>query len=103
MQDVQERAGATSNSQQLPETATIGVMPRTRTPKFPPPAAHEIMTIDDLARYLQVSKSSLYKLAHEGRVPGQQDGKHWQFSRIAIEKRLGGNSAPHSRSSRGTA
>ena len=47
--------------------------------------APEVMTIDDLATYLQVSKSSLYKLAQDGRVPGKKVGRHWRFHRNAIE------------------
>lgn len=43
------------------------------------------MTISDLAEYLQLSKSSLYKLVKSGRVPGQKVGKHWRFHRDAIE------------------
>ena len=43
------------------------------------------MTITDLARYLQVSKSSLYKLAQEGKVPGQKVRKHWRFRRETID------------------
>lgn len=43
------------------------------------------MTISDLAEYLQVSKSSLYKLVQSGRVPGQKVGKHWRFSRRVID------------------
>ncbi len=39
-----------------------------------PSPTPEVMTIDDLAAYLQVSKSSLYKLAQDGRVPGQKVG-----------------------------
>jgi excisionase family DNA binding protein len=46
------------------------------------------MTISDLARYLQVSKSSLYKLAQEGKVPGQKVGKHWRFRRETIDEWL---------------
>ncbi|MBY0263324.1 MAG: helix-turn-helix domain-containing protein [Phycisphaerales bacterium] len=46
------------------------------------------MTISDLAEYLQVSKSSLYKLVQCGRVPGQKVGKHWRFSREAINRWL---------------
>ena len=46
------------------------------------------MTISDLARYLQVSKSSLYKLAQEGKVPGQKVGKHWRFRRETIDRWL---------------
>lgn len=46
------------------------------------------MTIDDLSVYLQVSKSSLYKLSQEGRVPAQKVGKHWRFHRGAIDQWL---------------
>lgn len=44
-----------------------------------------VMTIDELAEYLQVSKSTLYKLAQSGRVPAQKVGKHWRFHRGAID------------------
>jgi excisionase family DNA binding protein len=43
------------------------------------------MTIDDLSSYLQVSKSTLYKLCQEGKVPGQKVGRHWRFSRQAVD------------------
>jgi excisionase family DNA binding protein len=46
------------------------------------------MTIDDLARYLQLSKSSLYKLAQEGKVQGQKVGRHWRFHRESIDQWL---------------
>lgn len=55
-------------------------------PKGPP----EVMTIDELAGYLQVSKSSLYKLAQDGRVPGQKVGRHWRFHRATIDEWLTG-------------
>jgi len=45
----------------------------------------EVMTIDDLASYLQLSKSSLYKLAQAGKVPGQKIGKHWRFHKEVID------------------
>ena len=51
----------------------------------------DVMTIDDLAKYLQVSKSSLYKLAQEGRVPGQKVGRHWRFRKEAIDRWLDQN------------
>ena len=50
----------------------------------------DVMTIDELAEYLQVSKSSLYKLAQDGQVPGQKVGKHWRFHREAIDQWLTG-------------
>jgi excisionase family DNA binding protein len=46
------------------------------------------MTISDLAEYLQVSKSSLYKLVQSGRVPGQKVGKHWRFHKEAVDSWL---------------
>jgi excisionase family DNA binding protein len=46
------------------------------------------MTISDLAEYLQVSKSSLYKLVQCGRVPGQKVGKHWRFHKDAVDSWL---------------
>lgn len=51
-------------------------------------AADQVMTIDDLAIYLKLSKSTLYKLAQEGKVPGQKVGKHWRFKRDTIEQWL---------------
>lgn len=71
--------------QQLPATATLQDMPRPRRAPGPQPASPEVMTISELAEYLQVSKSSLYKLAQEGRVPGKKVGRHWRFHRETIE------------------
>jgi len=48
------------------------------------------MTIVELAVYLQVSKSSLYKLTQEGRVPGQKVGRHWRFRKQVIDEWLRG-------------
>jgi len=42
------------------------------------------MTIDDLAVYLQLSKSSLYKLVQGGRIPGKKIGRHWRFQQKLI-------------------
>jgi len=48
----------------------------------------EVMTIEELAEYLKVSKSSLYKLAQQGKVPGQKVGKHWRFRKATIDQWL---------------
>jgi len=60
----------------------------TRSRPDPTPTPPDVMTIDDLAAYLQLSKSSLYKLAQEGKVPGQKVGKHWRFRRDTIDRWL---------------
>jgi excisionase family DNA binding protein len=48
-----------------------------------------VLTIDQLADYLKLSKSSLYHLARRGDVPGQKIGRHWRFHKAAIDKWLG--------------
>ena len=50
------------------------------------PARHdEVFKIGELAKYLKVSKSTLYKLAQAGKVPGQKVGKHWRFHKDAVD------------------
>jgi len=44
----------------------------------------EILTIEDLSEYLKVSKSTLYKLAQEGILPGSKVGKHWRFHKDTV-------------------
>lgn len=48
----------------------------------------DVLTIDELARYLRIPKSTLYKLAQESRIPGQKVGRQWRFSREAINRWL---------------
>ena len=47
-----------------------------------------IMTLDELAVYLKLSKSTLYKLCAEGKVPGQKVGRHWRFHKESIDRWL---------------
>lgn len=48
----------------------------------------DVFTIEELAQYLKVSKSTLYKLAQDGRVPGQKVGRHWRFRKATIDRWL---------------
>ena len=48
-----------------------------------------VMTIGELAKYLKVSKSTLYKLCQDGKVPGQKVGRHWRFHKAVIDHWLG--------------
>lgn len=51
---------------------------------------HEsVLTIDELAEYLKISKSTLYKLVQERKIPGQKVGRHWRFHRETIDRWLG--------------
>jgi excisionase family DNA binding protein len=49
----------------------------------------DVLTIDEAAQYLRISKSSLYKLAQEGKIPCQKVGRHWRFSIQALSSWLG--------------
>lgn len=44
-----------------------------------------ILTIDELAVYLKLSKSSLYHVVRDGKVPGVKIGRHWCFRKDAID------------------
>ena len=50
-----------------------------------------LLTLDELSEYLQVSKSTLYKLVQAGKVPGTKIGKHWRFRKATIDLRIDGN------------
>jgi len=45
----------------------------------------DIMTMDELAEYLKISKSTLYKLAHADKLPGQKIGKRRRFHKDAVD------------------
>lgn len=51
-------------------------------------SSEAVLTIDELSDYLRISKSTLYKLVREGKIPAQKVGRHWRFSRAAIDKWL---------------
>ena len=48
----------------------------------------QVMTLEELAAYLKIPKSTLYKLVQEGRVPGQKLGKQWRFGKAVIDRWL---------------
>ena len=52
-----------------------------------------ILTVDEAAAYLRIPKSSLYKLAQEGKVPCQKVGRHWRFNKEAINAWLANRSS----------
>ncbi len=48
----------------------------------------QVLTIDELSTYLKIPKSTVYKLAQEGKVPCQKVGRHWRFRKEAIDRWL---------------
>ena len=48
------------------------------------PSEGEILTVSEVARFLRVPKSTVYKLARLGELPASKIGKHWRFLRRDI-------------------
>jgi excisionase family DNA binding protein len=46
----------------------------------------EILTVMEVARFLRVPKSTVYKLARVGELPASKIGKHWRFLRRDIHE-----------------
>jgi excisionase family DNA binding protein len=55
----------------------------------------EILTVMDVACFLRVPTSTVYKLARVGELPASKSGKHWRFLRRDIHEWM------HSRSQQG--
>lgn len=48
----------------------------------------DVLTIEDLSDYLKISKSTLYKLVREGKIPSHKIGRHWRFRKVTIDRWL---------------
>lgn len=48
----------------------------------------DVLIIAELAAYLKIPKSTLYKLVREGRIPYRKIGRHWRFLKTAIGRWL---------------
>ena len=53
------------------------------TASFPP-----VMTVDQVAAYLQVSKRTVYNMAAAGELPAAKVGDQWRFYRPEIDRWL---------------
>ena len=49
-------------------------------------AADEIMTLEEVARYLKLKPQTVYKWAQEGQIPGTKLGKEWRFRRSILDE-----------------
>lgn len=49
-------------------------------------ADDEILTIEEVAKYLKLKPQTIYKWAQEGRIPGTKLGKEWRFRKRIIDE-----------------
>ena len=45
-----------------------------------------LLTIDDVATYMQVSRFTVYRLAKEHSIPATKIGRQWRFQKEEIEQ-----------------
>ncbi len=50
-----------------------------------PPGDEHLLTVRELAEYMQLPERTVHKLATEGEVPGVKLGDQWRFKRIVID------------------
>lgn len=44
------------------------------------------MTAEEVAKYMRLPQSTVYKLVQEGKLPGFKVGRHWRFRQETIAK-----------------
>jgi len=53
----------------------------------------ELMTLEEVADYLRVTKKTIYRLLEGGKIPATKVGRQWRFNKATIEEWLGQRSA----------
>jgi len=48
----------------------------------------ELMTLEEVAAYLRVTKKTIYKLLRKGDIPAAKVGRSWRFEKTTIDKWL---------------
>lgn len=46
----------------------------------------EIMTLEEVAKYLKVKPQTIYTWAQNGKIPAAKLGKEWRFRKSVIDK-----------------
>ena len=46
----------------------------------------QIMTVDEVAAYLKLSKITVYKLTQKGEIPGFRIGSSWRYNKEVIDE-----------------
>ena len=59
----------------------------------------DILTVQEAAELLKIPRSSVYKLAQEGKIPAQKVSRHWRFYRPTILKWIAGQASFESKPS----
>jgi excisionase family DNA binding protein len=83
LQALQELAGGRRVTvETTDDTLTIG------RHSFQPADAPEVLTVPQLAEWLQIDEDAIRTLAEAGDLPGRKIGEDWRFARAAVLKWL---------------
>jgi excisionase family DNA binding protein len=66
---------------------------------MPEPLPEKLLTVEQVATYLNVNKFTIYRLIADQRLPAFKVGNQWRFEKKMIERWLNSN-RKHSNSSR---
>jgi excisionase family DNA binding protein len=47
---------------------------------------YRLLSLDEVAGYLQIPNSTLYRLCSEREIPCAKIGKHWRFDKKSIDE-----------------
>lgn len=48
----------------------------------------ELMTLEEVAEYLRVTKTTVYRLLRQGKIPANKVGHQWRFNKTSIDEWL---------------
>ena len=52
---------------------------------------NKLMTLEEVANYLSLSKDTIYRMANTGKIPASKAGSQWRFRRGDVERWLDSN------------
>lgn len=55
----------------------------------------DILTVDEVAEYLKITKKTVYKMAVEKKIPAFRVGKFWRFKKTEIDEWIKSNREEH--------
>ena len=55
------------------------------------PTVPHLMTIEEVAAYLRLSKDTVYRMAQSGRIPASKVGTQWRFRQDDVDDWLDEN------------
>lgn len=50
----------------------------------------DVMTTEEVVKYLRISRKTLLKLVHDGKVPARKIGKNYRYLKAEIDRFLKG-------------